>query len=52
MGGREAMMVTQRFPSYFNGVVSGDPAFRITKVGVWATYDGAAACRAGEEPRA
>ena len=40
MGGREAMMVTQRFPSYFNGVVSGDPAFRITKVGVWATYDG------------
>jgi feruloyl esterase len=40
MGGREAMMVTQRFPSYFNGVVSGDPAFRITKVGVWATYEG------------
>lgn len=39
MGGREAMMVTQRFPSYFNGVVSGDPAFRITKVGVWATYE-------------
>jgi feruloyl esterase len=40
MGGREAMMVTQRFPSYFNGVVSGDPAFRITKVGVWAAYEG------------
>lgn len=40
MGGREAMMVTQRFPSYFNGVVSGDPAFRITKVGVWAMYTG------------
>jgi len=40
MGGREAMMVTQRFPSYFDGVVSGDPAFRITKVGVWATYTG------------
>lgn len=40
MGGREAMMVTQRFPSYFDGVVSGDPAFRITKVGVWATYEG------------
>ncbi|HKW36547.1 MAG TPA: tannase/feruloyl esterase family alpha/beta hydrolase [Burkholderiales bacterium] len=39
MGGREAMMVTQRFPSYFNGVVSGDPAFRITKVGVWASYE-------------
>ena len=40
MGGREAMMVTQRFPSYFDGVVVGDPAFRITKVGVWATYEG------------
>lgn len=40
MGGREAMMVTQRLPAYFDGVVSGDPAFRITKVGVWATYEG------------
>ena len=40
MGGREAMMVTQRLPSYFNGSVSGDPAFRITKVGVWAAYEG------------
>src|SRR5438128_829710 len=30
MGGREAMMVTQRLPSYFDGSVSGDPAFRIT----------------------
>lgn len=33
-------MVTQRLPSYFNGVVVGDPAFRITKVGVWAAYEG------------
>jgi hypothetical protein len=40
MGGREAMMVTQRLPSYFDGVISGDPAFRITKVGVWAAYTG------------
>jgi feruloyl esterase len=40
MGGREAMMVTQRLPRYFDGVVSGDPAFRITKVGVWAAYEG------------
>ncbi len=40
MGGREAMMVTQHFPSYFDGSVSGDPAFRITKVGVWAAYEG------------
>ena len=40
MGGREAMMVTQRLPSHFDGSVSGDPAFRITKVGVWAMYTG------------
>lgn len=40
MGGREAMMVTQRLPSYFDGAVSGDPAFRITRVGLWATYTG------------
>src|SRR3954471_10912348 len=40
MGGREAMMVTQRLPSYFDGSVSGDPAFRITKVGIWAAYEG------------
>jgi feruloyl esterase len=40
MGGREAMMVTQRLPAHFDGVVAGDPAFRITKVGVWATYEG------------
>ena len=40
MGGREAMMVTQHLPSYFDGSVSGDPAFRITKVGVWASYEG------------
>jgi len=25
-GGREAMLVSQRYPSYFDGVVSGDPA--------------------------
>jgi hypothetical protein len=40
MGGREAMMVSQRFPTYFDGVVAGDPAFRITKVGAWAVYSG------------
>jgi feruloyl esterase len=25
-GGREAMLMTQRYPSYFDGVVAGDPA--------------------------
>jgi feruloyl esterase len=27
-GGREAMLMTQRYPTYFDGVVSGDPAMR------------------------
>lgn len=27
-GGREAMLVAEKYPSYFNGVVSGDPAMR------------------------
>ncbi|HWF11906.1 MAG TPA: tannase/feruloyl esterase family alpha/beta hydrolase [Bryobacteraceae bacterium] len=27
-GGREAMLVTQRYPLYFDGVISGDPAMR------------------------
>jgi feruloyl esterase len=27
-GGREGMLMTQRYPGYFDGVVSGDPAMR------------------------
>ena len=27
-GGREGMILSQRFPSVFNGIVSGDPAMR------------------------
>src|SRR6185369_17177781 len=27
-GGREAMLMSQRYPSYFDGIVSGDPAIR------------------------
>ncbi len=27
-GGREAMLMSQRYPSYFDGIVSGDPAMR------------------------
>jgi Tannase and feruloyl esterase/Tannase-like family of unknown function (DUF6351) len=38
MGGREAMMVTQRFPSYFDGVVVGDPALGFPKAGVKTAY--------------
>jgi len=27
-GGREAMIMSQRYPSYFDGIISGDPAIR------------------------
>lgn len=27
-GGRQAMMMSQRFPSHFDGIVAGDPGFR------------------------
>ena len=27
-GGREAMLMSQRYPSYFDGIVAGDPAMR------------------------
>ena len=33
-GGRQAMMVTQRLPLQFDGVVSGDPSFRLTRANV------------------
>ncbi len=31
-GGRQAMLVSQRFPTYFDGVVSGDPSFNISRI--------------------
>jgi feruloyl esterase len=33
-GGREAMLMTQRYPSYFDGVVSGDPAIHVSYSGI------------------
>jgi feruloyl esterase len=33
-GGRQAMMVTQRLPLQFDGVVSGDPSFRLTRANI------------------
>ena len=38
-GGREGMLMTQRYPGYFDGVVSGDPAMRTGFSGIgnnWA----------------
>jgi feruloyl esterase len=38
MGGREALMVTQRLPEHFDGVVSGDPALRFASVTAKSVY--------------
>jgi feruloyl esterase len=39
MGGREAMMVTQRLPTAFDGVVVGDPGFRFGSMLTHAVYN-------------
>ena len=33
-GGRQAMVASQRFPKYFNGIVAGDPGFDLPKAAV------------------
>jgi len=33
-GGREAMMVAERFPELFNGIVAGDPGFNLSAAGI------------------
>ena len=38
MGGREAMMVTQKLPHAFDGVVVGDPAFKFSGVLAKSVY--------------
>jgi feruloyl esterase len=40
MGGREAMMVPQKLADRFDGVVSGDPGFRLTAMSTQEVYNG------------
>ena len=35
-GGREAMMVSQRFPSYFDGILACDPGFNLPSTAVFS----------------
>lgn len=39
MGGREAMMVTEKLPTYFDGAISGDPGFKFTAMTTHEVYD-------------
>jgi hypothetical protein len=41
-GGREAMMMSQRYPTYFDGIVSGDPAMRTGYSNIGLAYARAA----------
>jgi hypothetical protein len=37
-GGREAMLMSQRYPTYFDGIISGDPAMRTGYSGIGSTW--------------
>lgn len=38
-GGRQGMMAAQRFPTYFDGIVAGDPGFRLSYAAVAEAWD-------------
>jgi hypothetical protein len=55
-GGREAMIMTERYPTYFDGVISGDPAMRtgysnLALAYISATFDRAASKDASGKPQ-
>ncbi|MGE4340001.1 MAG: tannase/feruloyl esterase family alpha/beta hydrolase [Pigmentiphaga sp.] len=37
-GGREGMVMAQRFPDYFDGILAGAPAFRVPYAGLASAY--------------
>ena len=38
-GGRQGLMAAQRFPTYFDGIVSGAPAFRVTYAAIGSAWE-------------
>jgi hypothetical protein len=38
-GGREAMMMSQRFPEYYDGILAYSPGFKLPKAGVAEAWD-------------
>lgn len=38
-GGREAMMAAQRYPTEFDGIVAGNPGFRLSKAALGSLWD-------------
>ena len=45
-GGRTAMMAAQRFPTAFDGIVAGNPGFRLSRAAIAQAWDVAAFTRA------
>lgn len=39
MGGREAMMVTEKLPHHFDGSIAGDPGFKLVSMSTHEVYD-------------
>jgi hypothetical protein len=38
-GGRQGLMAAQRFPTEFDGIISGAPAFRVTKAAIGSAWE-------------
>lgn len=38
-GGRQGLIAAQRFPTYFDGIVSGAPAFRVTRAAIGSAWE-------------
>jgi len=49
-GGREAMIMSQRYPTYFDGIVSGDPAMRTGYSNLALGYIASVFAKAGPAP--
>ena len=49
-GGREGMIVSQRYPAYFDGVISGDPAMRTGYSNLALGYIASVFAKAGPAP--
>ncbi len=51
-GGRQAMMVAERMPLQFDGVVAGDPTFRLTRINIDQAWNEVVLARAAPKDAA